>query len=145
MTEKELRRLSREDLLEMLVNQSKEVERLKQERSILIEQLRYFKKEFNKVGSLDAILTRMGMPDKKNNTSMQLSALDELLLQFENEESTTDLFNFDFDEEIEEAAEVRKASPAKKASWNEDIKDRSKEAVGWARMQLNRKSKEKSS
>jgi len=32
MTDKELRKLSREDLLEMLVAQSREVERLKKER-----------------------------------------------------------------------------------------------------------------
>ena len=36
MTDKELRKLSREDLLEMLVSQSKEVERLKEEKNSLI-------------------------------------------------------------------------------------------------------------
>ena len=54
MTDKELRKLSREDLLEMLVSQSKEVERLKEEKISLIKQLKYFQEEFQKVGSLDA-------------------------------------------------------------------------------------------
>lgn len=93
MTDKELRKLRREDLLEMLVNQSREVKELKQERDTLISQVRHFKGEFDKVGSLDAILSRLGVPAGSAQTTGQISSMEALLRQFEEEDTTMELFD----------------------------------------------------
>lgn len=131
MTDKELRKLSREDLLDMLVEQSREVERLKKERSILITQLRFFKAEFEKVGSLDAILNRLGHPASEFNSPAQISALDELLLQYENEESAFEIF-----ERSEENTSENKKSGQNRSSRKSDRQDRLKEALDWTKMQF---------
>ena len=131
MTDKELRKLSREDLLDMLVEQSREVERLKKERSILITQLRFFKAEFEKVGSLDAILNRLGYPASEFNSPAQISALDELLLQYENEESAFEIF-----ERAEEGTSENKKSGQNRSSRKSGRQDRLKEALDWTKMQF---------
>lgn len=131
MTDKELRKLSREDLLDMLVEQSREVERLKKERSILITQLRFFKAEFEKVGSLDAILNRLGHPASEFNSPAQISALDELLLQYENEESTFEIF-----ERSEDNTSGNKQSGPGRPGRKSGRQDRLKEALDWTKMQF---------
>lgn len=110
MTEKEIRRLGRDDLLNMLVSQSSEVRRLRGERDSLITQLRYFEGEFNRVGSLDAILGKMGIRVDAADGAEHISALEELLRQFENEETTQDLF----DEDVEANAPNAGDKPAGK-------------------------------
>ena len=94
MTDKELRKLSREDLLEMLVTQSKEVEKKKKKKVTLINQLKYYQSEFRKIGSLDAILIRMGCQPAVNTITVE-SALDVLLREYESEESTSEIFEND--------------------------------------------------
>lgn len=131
MTDKELRKLSREDLLEMLVAQSREVERLKKERGILISQLRYYKVEFEKAGSLDAILGRLGYPAPEDHGSEQISALDELLLLFENEQSTSEIF----ENEDTAGTEEKKNSRGSQGS-RSGARDRLKEALDWTKMQF---------
>ena len=123
MTDKELRKLSREDLLEMLVSQSKEVERLKEEKISLIKQLKYFQGEFQKVGSLDAILIRMGYPPMNNSSSPE-TALDELIRQYENEESTSEFF-----EEPETSDSDDNQNVRKKQTKKPDKQGRLKEAL----------------
>ena len=131
MTDKELRKLSREDLLEMLVVQSREVERLKKERGILISQLRYYKAEFEKAGSLDAILSRLGYPAPENIGSEHISALDEHLLLFENEQSTSEIF----ENEDTAGAEENKNSRSSRGRQS-GVQDRLKEAIDWTKMQF---------
>ena len=128
MTDKELRKLSREDLLEMLVSQSKEVERLKEEKISLIKQLKYFQEEFQKVGSLDAILM--------NNSSSPGTALDELIRQYENEESTSEFF-----EEPETSDSDDKQNVRKKQTKKPDKQGRLKEALDWTKMLIDRNKK----
>ena len=135
MTDKELRKLSREDLLEMLVTQSKEVERLKQEKVTLINQLKYYQSEFRKIGSLDAILIKMGC-QPADNTSKLESALDALLREYESEESTSEIFENDETVDSEgEATETEKKQSNKKS----DTQSRIKEAIDWTKMQFDRK------
>ncbi len=76
----ELKKLSREDLLEMLVNQSREVERLKEERKILLAQLSYLKDEFSKAELLEATMSRMGIPYAKHSTAKQMKEIDSIIL-----------------------------------------------------------------
>jgi len=135
MTDKELRKLSREDLLEMLVSQSKEVERLKEEKISLIKQLKYFQGEFQKVGSLDAILIRMGYPPMNNSSSPE-TALDELIRQYENEESTSEFF-----EEPETSDSDGKQNVRKKQTKKPDKQGRLKEALDWTKMLIDRNKK----
>lgn len=104
MADKELRKLSREDLLKMLVNQSREVKRLKQDRDNLISQLRYFRNEFDKVGSLDAIISRLGIPSFNSEPDHESSALEELLRYFEEEETTLEVFEKDDEQNTSEKA-----------------------------------------
>ena len=92
MDDKQIRKLKRVDLLEMLIDQSKEVRRLKLERDALIEETRHYKEEFDKVGSLSAILSGLGVPTDGILDDSRMTAFDELLLQYENEESTSELF-----------------------------------------------------
>ena len=132
MTDKELRKLSREDLLEMLVSQSKEVERLKEEK---IKQLKYFQGEFQKVGSLDAILIRMGYPSMNNSSSPE-TALDELIRQYENEESTSEFF-----EEPETSDSDDNQNVRKKQTKKPDKQGRLKEALDWTKMLIDRNKK----
>ena len=135
MTDKELRKLSREDLLEMLVTQSKEVERLKQEKATLINQLRYYQSEFRKIGSLDAILIRMGCQPAVNTITVE-SALDVLLREYESEESTSEIFENDETIDSEgEATDEKKKQTKKKP----DTQSRIKEALDWTKMQFDRK------
>ena len=135
MTDKELRKLSREDLLEMLVTQSKEVERLKQEKATLINQLRYYQSEFRKIGSLDAILIRMGCQPAVNTITLE-SALDVLLREYESEESTSEIFENDETIDSEgEATDEKKKQTKKKP----DTQSRIKEALDWTKMQFDRK------
>ena len=135
MTDKELRKLSREDLLEMLVTQSKEVERLKQEKATLINQLRYYQSEFQKIGSLDAILIRMGCQPADNSNKLE-SALDALLREYESEESTSEIFenNETVDSEGDTTDEKKKQTKKKP-----DTQSRIKEALDWTKMQFDRK------
>lgn len=135
MTDKELRKLSREDLLEMLVNQSKEVERLKQEKTVLISQLRHFQAEFQKIGSLDAILNRLGYQPVAN-TGTTYSALEELLRQYENEESTSELFE---KEEVADSRNEMKDAKKKQIKSKPDVQSRLKEALEWTKMQVDKK------
>ena len=86
----------------MLVNQSREVKQLKYERDKLIRKLRYFENEFDKVGSLDAIMSRLGVPSNPD-TEHSVSALEELLRQFEGEETTLELFE---EGDVEESDKV---------------------------------------
>ena len=135
MTDKELRKLSREDLLEMLVTQSKEVERLKQEKVTLINQLKYYQSEFRKIGSLDAILIRMGCQPAVNTITVE-SALDVLLREYESEESTSEIFENDETVDSEgEATDEKKKQTKKKP----DTQSRIKEALDWTKMQFDRK------
>lgn len=135
MTDKELRKLSREDLLEMLVTQSKEVERLKQEKVTLINQLKYYQSEFRKIGSLDAILIRMGCQPAVNTITLE-SALDVLLREYESEESTSEIFENDETVDSEgEATDEKKKQTKKKP----DTQSRIKEALDWTKMQFDRK------
>lgn len=135
MTDKELRKLSREDLLEMLVTQSKEVERLKQEKVTLINQLKYYQSEFRKIGSLDAILIRMGCQPAVNTITVE-SALDVLLREYESEESTSEIFENDETIDSEgEATDEKKKQTKKKP----DTQSRIKEALDWTKMQFDRK------
>ena len=135
MTDKELRKLSREDLLEMLVTQSKEVERLKQEKVTLINQLKYYQSEFRKIGSLDAILVRMGCQPADNSRTLE-SALDALLREYESEESTSEIFENDETIDSEgEATDEKKKQTKKKP----DTQSRIKEALDWTKMQFDRK------
>ncbi len=135
MTDKELKKLSREDLLEMLVTQSKEVERLKQEKVTLINQLRYYQSEFRKIGSLDAILIRMGFQPADNSSALE-SALDALIRDYESEESTTELFENDETVDSEgEATDEKKKQTKRKP----DTQSRIKEALDWTKMQFDRK------
>ena len=135
MTDKELRKLSREDLLEMLVTQSKEVERLNQEKVTLINQLRYYQSEFRKIGSLDAILIRMGFQPADNSSTLE-SALDALIRDYESEESTTELFENDETVDSEGEATDEKKKQTKRKS---DTQSRIKEALDWTKMQFDRK------
>ena len=135
MTDKELRKLSREDLLEMLVSQSKEVERLKEEKISLIKQLKYFQGEFQKAASLDAILSRMGYPPMNNSSSPE-TALDELLHQYESEESTSDFFEKDETSDSDGRQSVRK-----KQAKEPDTQGRIKEALDWTKMLIDRNKK----
>ena len=135
MTDKELRKLSREDLLEMLVTQSKEVERLKQEKATLINQLRYYQSEFQKIGSLDAILIRMGCQPADNSSKLE-SALDALLREYESEESTSEIFeNNETVDSEDEVTDTEKKQTKKKT----DTQSRIKEALDWTKMQFDRK------
>ena len=135
MTDKELRKLSREDLLEMLVTQSKEVERLKQEKATLINQLRYYQSEFQKIGSLDAILIRMGCQPADNSNKLE-SALDALLREYESEESTSEIFeNNETVDSEDEVTNTEKKQTKKKT----DTQSRIKEALDWTKMQFDRK------
>jgi phosphopentomutase len=135
MTDKELRKLSREDLLEMLVTQSKEVERLKQEKVTLINQLKYYQSEFRKIGSLDAILIRMGCQPAVNTITVE-SALDVLLREYESEDSTSEIFENDETIDSEgEATDEKKKQTKKKP----DTQSRIKEALDWTKMQFDRK------
>ncbi|MBQ6262537.1 MAG: hypothetical protein IJK58_03390 [Clostridia bacterium] len=52
MTEKELRRLSRKDLLEIMVEQAREIEELKLQNSKLADQLKEKRPEYSDIGSL---------------------------------------------------------------------------------------------
>lgn len=88
--DKDLKKLSREDLLEMLVNQSREVERLKKERDILLSQLRRIKGEFSKVDSLNAVLGRMGISSSGYNVTTQIAEIDEILSRVEAEQTLMD-------------------------------------------------------
>ena len=135
MTDKELKKLSREDLLEMLVSQSKEVERLKQEKTVLISQVRHFQAEFQKIGSLDAILNRLGYQGV-TPPGTTYSALDELLLQYENEESTSELFE---KEEVPDSEDETKSVKKKQTKKKPDVQSRLKEALEWTKMQVNKK------
>ena len=135
MTDKELRKLSREDLLEMLVTQSKEVERLKQEKVTLINQLKYYQSEFRKIGSLDAILIRMGCQPAVNTITVE-SALDVLLREYESEESTSELFENDETVDSEGDTTDEKKKQTKKKP---DTQSRIKEALDWTKMQFDRK------
>ena len=135
MTDKELRKLSREDLLEMLVTQSKEVERLKQEKVTLINQLKYYQSEFRKIGSLDAILIRMGCQPADNGSTLE-SSLDALIREYESEESTSEIFENDETIDSEgEATDEKKKQTKKKP----DTQSRIKEALDWTKMQFDRK------
>ena len=135
MTDKELRKLSREDLLEMLVTQSKEVERLKQEKVTLINQLKYYQSEFRKIGSLDAILIRMGCQPAVNTITLE-SALDALLREYEGEESTSEIFeNIETVDSEDEVTNTAKKQTKKKT----DTQSRIKEALDWTKMQFDRK------
>ena len=135
MTDKELRKLSREDLLEMLVTQSKEVERLKQEKVTLINQLKYYQSEFRKIGSLDAILVRMGCQPADNGSTLE-SSLDALIREYESEESTSEIFENDETIDSEgEATDEKKKQTKKKP----DTQSRIKEALDWTKMQFDRK------
>ena len=96
----------------MLVSQSKEVERLKEEKISLIKQLKYFQGEFQKVGSLDAILIRMGYPSMNNSSSPE-TALDELIRQYENEESTSEFFEEPETSDSDDNQNVRKKQTKK--------------------------------
>lgn len=58
MTEKEFKKLSREDLLELLVSQNREAERLDQEILILTDQLKRLKNDFDKTETLYNTLAR---------------------------------------------------------------------------------------
>ena len=89
----------------MLVNQSREVKQLKYERDKLIKKLRYFENEFDKVGSLDAIMSRLGVPSNPD-TEHSVSALEELLRQFEGEETTLELFEEGDVEESDKVSET---------------------------------------
>ena len=135
MTDKELRKLSREDLLEMLVTQSKEVERLKQEKATLINQLRYYQSEFRKIGSLDAILVRMGCQPSDNGNTLE-SSLDALIREYESEESTSELFENDETVDSEGDTTDEKKKQTKKKP---DTQSRIKEALDWTKMQFDRK------
>lgn len=135
MTDKELKKLSREDLLEMLVSQSKEVERLKEEKVTLINQLKYFQGELKKIGTLDAILTRMGYPSMSDVDGSK-SALDELLYQYENEESTSEFFE---KAEMNDAEE--KPGERKKQTKKPDPQRRLKEALDWTKMLIEKNKK----
>ena len=86
----DLKKLSREDLLEMLVNQSREVERLKNERDILVSQLRHMKGEFSKVDSLNVVLGRMGIPSSGYNVTKNIVEINEFLSQVEDRHTLTD-------------------------------------------------------
>lgn len=92
MADKDIRRLGRDDLLKMLQSQNREVKRLKGERDSLITHLRYYESELNKIGSLDAILARMGMSANVPASEPRISALEALMQQFENAETTEELF-----------------------------------------------------
>ena len=135
MTDKELRKLSREDLLEMLVTQSKEVERLKQEKVTLINQLKYYQSEFRKIGSLDAILVRMGCQPSDNGNTLE-SSLDALIREYESEESTSELFENDETVDSEGDTTDEKKKQTKKKP---DTQSRIKEALDWTKMQFDRK------
>ena len=86
---REIRKLKRADLQVMLIAKNREVRVLKRERDFLIEEVRRFQREFDEFGSVDAVLTRMGVQVKDGR---QVSALEALLNQFENEESAVDIF-----------------------------------------------------
>ena len=86
----DLKKLSREDLLEMLVNQSREVERLKSERDILISQLRHIKGEFKKVDSLNIVLGSMGISSSGYNVTKKIMEINEFLSQVEERHTLTD-------------------------------------------------------
>ncbi|MDO4804667.1 MAG: hypothetical protein Q4A32_07595 [Lachnospiraceae bacterium] len=79
MNEKELKKLSREDLLEMLVSQTKEVERLQEEKKILISQLGSLKDGFKKAGALEFALGQMGVPVSNVNPGIHAAAIDEVI------------------------------------------------------------------
>lgn len=86
---REIRKLKRADLQGLLIEKNLEVRARKQERDFLIEEVRRFQKEFDKVGSADAILNRMGVQVKNSRT---VTAIEALLNQFENEESVVEIF-----------------------------------------------------
>jgi len=86
---REIRKLKRADLQGLLIEKNLEVRARKQERDFLIEEVRRFQKEFDKVGSADAILNRMGVQVKNSRT---VTAIEALLNQYENEESVVDIF-----------------------------------------------------
>ncbi len=86
---KEIRRLKRTDLQGMLIEKNREVRELKLERDVLIEELRRFQQEYDRIGSADALLGRMGVQAPNGGHT---SALEALLNQFESEESSVDIF-----------------------------------------------------
>ena len=66
MTEKDFKRLSREDLLELLVGQNREAEKLGQEILVLTEQLKRLKTDLDKTEALYRVLARYNvvLPDQ---------------------------------------------------------------------------------
>jgi len=73
MTEKNFKKLSREDLLELLVGQNREAEKLDQEILILREQLKRLKDDFDKTETLYNTLTRYNivLPNRNIDTVRQ--------------------------------------------------------------------------
>lgn len=73
MTEKDFKKLSREDLLELLVGQNREAEKLDQEILILREQLKRLKDDFDKTETLYNTLTRYNivLPNRNIDTVRQ--------------------------------------------------------------------------
>lgn len=67
MTEKDFKKLSREDLLELLVGQNREAEKLDQEILILREQLKRLKDDFDKTETLYNTLTRHNIVPPNRN------------------------------------------------------------------------------
>ena len=73
MTEKNFKKLSREDLLELLVGQNREAEKLDQEILILRDQLKRLKDDFDKTETLYNTLTRYNivLPNRNIDTVRQ--------------------------------------------------------------------------
>ena len=80
MTEKELRRLSRKDLLEIMVEQAREIEELKLQNSKLADQLKEKKPEYSDIGSLaDASIQISGvLKDAQAAADVYLSEIENL-------------------------------------------------------------------
>lgn len=73
MTEKDFKKLNREDLLELLVSQNREAEKLDQEILILRDQLKRLKDDFDKTETLYNTLTRYNivLPNRNIDTVRQ--------------------------------------------------------------------------
>lgn len=84
MTERELKRLSREDLLALLVSQSREVEQLREEKTILLSQLSNLRDEFHKAGMLDYAMGQLGFPMADAHAGNMAAAIDEVIARHQN-------------------------------------------------------------
>ena len=123
MTDRELKRLSREDLLEMLVTQSREVERLKREKNILITQLKCLKKDFEMTDSLRFDLVRRGIMKPGQDIREVQAELDDLIRRCESGE---------FTEWVIQQAEIARAEAEAAAEAAEEAEE-AEEAEGTAK------------